>query len=158
MPSAYHVHPEFGYFCPTPRRPSSPFRFGACACVQPCVTHPSRQRMPQPPHRPQWSPQPHRWWSYRRAQQARERQSLHLTRRSRRRQSRLPPRSRSGKGSHTFKAVAAMMRELVIHGTTIVRTIGLAAPMPMLTICALDNVCGEGNSSTRRLQAMVLLF
>ncbi len=20
MPSAYHVHPEFGYFCPTPRR------------------------------------------------------------------------------------------------------------------------------------------
>jgi len=21
MPSAYHVHPEFGYFCPTPRRP-----------------------------------------------------------------------------------------------------------------------------------------
>jgi hypothetical protein len=42
-----------------------------------------------------------------------------------------------------------MMRELVIHGTTIVRTIGPAAPMPMLTICALDNVCGEGNSSTQ---------
>jgi hypothetical protein len=121
MPSAYHVHPEFGYFCPTPyrrrelrvaivsilfgamiggsiatlraghdrnpdgvstaahvpnservlaaaarprlrrrttrrprqRSPSSPFRCGACACVQPCRTHPSRQRMPQPSHRPE---------------------------------------------------------------------------------------------------------
>jgi hypothetical protein len=32
------------------------------------------------------------------------------------------------------------------HGTTIVGTIGLAAPMSMLTICAADNLCGEGNS------------
>src|SRR5260221_7683411 len=34
----------------------------------------------------------------------------------------------------------------MIHGTTIVGTIGLAAPMSMLTICAADNLCGEGNS------------
>jgi hypothetical protein len=119
MLSAYHVHPEFGYFCPTPyrrrellvavvsilfgamiggrptipipmaprrrrasisrilrecrwppwkprlwRRPtptrrsrqkslSSPFRFGAYACVQPCLTHSARQWTPQPPHRPE---------------------------------------------------------------------------------------------------------
>jgi hypothetical protein len=38
------------------------------------------------------------------------------------------------------------MRELMTHGTTIVGTIGLAAPMSMLTICAADNLCGEGNS------------
>jgi hypothetical protein len=68
---------------------------------------------------------------------------LHLTRRGRRRRS--GPRSRSGKGSHTFKAVVAMMRELMTHGTTIVGTIGLAAPMSMLTICAADNLCGEGS-------------
>ncbi len=125
MPSAYHVHPEFGYFCLTPYRRrellvavvsilfgamiggsiatlraahdpnpdgastasrvdvsnservpvaaaeatpvaptdadtkveakslSSPFRFGACACVQPCIAHSARQWTPQPPHRPE---------------------------------------------------------------------------------------------------------
>ena len=37
-----------------------------------------------------------------------------------------------------------MMRERMTHGTTIVGTIGLAAPMSMLTICAPDN-CGAGS-------------
>jgi len=37
------------------------------------------------------------------------------------------------------------------HGTTIVGTIGLAAPMSMLTICAPDNLCGERNSYNDRL-------
>ena|SRR6266478_2988804 len=32
------------------------------------------------------------------------------------------------------------------HGATIVGTIGLAAPTSMPTICARDNLCGEGNS------------
>jgi hypothetical protein len=39
-----------------------------------------------------------------------------------------------------------MMGELITHGATIVGTIGLAAPTSMLTICARDNLCGEGNS------------
>jgi hypothetical protein len=37
------------------------------------------------------------------------------------------------------------------HGTTIVGTIGLAAPMSMLTICARDNLCGEGSSCNDHL-------
>jgi hypothetical protein len=40
-----------------------------------------------------------------------------------------------------FKAVAAMMRELTTHGTTIVGTIGPASPMSMLIIGAPDSVC-----------------
>src|SRR5262249_54863140 len=39
-----------------------------------------------------------------------------------------------------------MTRELTTRGTTIVGTIGLAAPMSMLTICAPDNLCGAGSS------------
>jgi hypothetical protein len=31
------------------------------------------------------------------------------------------------------------------HGMTIVGTTGPAAPMSMLTICAADNLCGEGS-------------
>ena len=37
------------------------------------------------------------------------------------------------------------MRELMTHGTTIVGTIGPAAPTSMLTICAPDNLCGAGS-------------
>jgi hypothetical protein len=95
--------------------------------------------------------QPHRRWSGRRAHKARNRQPLHLTRRSRRRRSGLPPQSRSSKGSHTFKAVVAMMRELTTRGTTIVGTTGLAAPMSMLTTCASDNPGGGGSSCTDQL-------
>ena len=43
-----------------------------------------------------------------------------------------------------FKAAAAMMSELVTHGATIVGTIGLAAPMSMLTTGAPDSICGAG--------------
>ena len=81
-----------------------------------------------------------------RAPKARNRQPLHLTRRSRRRRSGLPLRSRSSGGSHTFKAVAAMKREMFMRGTAIVRTTGLAAPMSMLTICAPNDRCSEGSS------------
>jgi hypothetical protein len=38
-----------------------------------------------------------------------------------------------------------MTRELMTPGTTIVGTIGLAATMSMLTICAPDNLCGAGS-------------
>src|SRR6266508_1089573 len=38
-----------------------------------------------------------------------------------------------------------MMRELMTHGSPIVGTTGLAAPMSMLTICAPDNLCGAGS-------------
>jgi hypothetical protein len=194
MLSAYHVHPEFGYFCPTPYRRREllvavvSILFGAMiggsiatlraahdpnpdgASTASRIDFSNSERMPVaaveatpvaptdadtkveakesikpfPIRRVRVRPavrQPHRRWSRRRAHKARNRQPLHLTRRSRRRRSGLPPRSRSRKGSHTFKAVAAMKREMITRGTTIVGTTGLAAAMSMLTICAPDNPC-----------------
>ena len=181
MPSAYHVHPEFGYFCPTPYRRRvllvavvsillGAMIGGSIATLRAANRNPdgastashvdfsnservpvaAAEATPAAPNDADTKVEAKESIKPFPIRRVRVRPAVHnpinpavdptVAR------SGLPPRSRSGKGSHTFKAVAAMMRELITHGTTIVRTTGLVAPMWMLTICAPDNSCSEGNS------------